>query len=74
MRSRKPDPLGADIVHVPEDRSNGAGLSRWFGSPGGSVKMFDLGLVDTIVDGKNLDCGPAELRENLVGVVMAPRF
>jgi len=28
--------------------------------------MFDQGLVDTIVDGKNLDCGPAELRENLV--------
>ena len=23
-------------------------------------------LVDTIVDGKNLDCGPAELRVNLV--------
>ena len=28
--------------------------------------MFDQDLVDTIVDGKNLDCGPAELRVNLV--------
>lgn len=37
-----------------------------FGSPRESVKIFDWDLVDTIVGGKNLDCGPAELRVNLV--------
>jgi len=36
----KPDPLGADIVHVREDRRNGAGLAGRFGFPGGRVKMF----------------------------------
>src|SRR3977135_3506595 len=43
VRSCKPDPLGADIVHVREDRRNGAGLAGrfgWqFGSPGSRVKM-----------------------------------
>ena len=46
MRSCKPDPLGADIVHVREDRRNGAGLAVRSGSPGGRVKMFDKNLVD----------------------------
>jgi len=66
VRSGKPDPLAADIVHVREDRSNGTGLAGRFGSPGGSVKMFDKNLVDVIIDGKDLDCGSAELRVNLV--------
>src|SRR5713101_262754 len=40
VRSCKPDPLGADIVHVREDRRNGAGFAgrfgcRRFGFPGG---------------------------------------
>jgi len=39
VRSGKPDPLAADIVHVREDRSNRAGLAGRFGSPGGRVKM-----------------------------------
>ena len=46
--------------------SNGTGLSRWFGSPSGRVKMFDQDLFDTIVGSKNLDCGPAGLGVNLV--------
>jgi hypothetical protein len=66
LRSCKPGSLGADIVHVREDRSNGTGLSRWFGSPSGRVKMFDQDLFDTIVGSKNLDCGPAGLGVNLV--------
>jgi hypothetical protein len=51
VRSCKPDPLAADIVHVAEDRRNGADVvfvgvfaGRFgcrFGSPGGRVKMFD---------------------------------
>jgi hypothetical protein len=44
-------------MHVREDRRNGAGLTGWFGSPGGRVKMFDKNLVHTIVGG----CGSAEL-------------
>jgi hypothetical protein len=65
VRSRKPDPLGADIVHVREDRRNGAGLAGRFGSPGSRVKMFDKKLVHAIVGGKDLDCGSAELNANL---------
>src|SRR6266436_317352 len=41
VRSCKPDPLGADIVHVREDRRNGAGLAGRFSFPGGRVKMSD---------------------------------
>src|SRR6202140_1926371 len=62
VRSCKPDPLGADIVHVREDRRNGAGLAGRLGSPGGRVKMFDKNLVHAIVGGKDPDRGWAELR------------
>ena len=65
VRSRKPDPLGADIVHVREDRHNGAGLSGRFGSPRGRVKMFDKNLVHAIIGGKDLDRGSAELSVKL---------
>src|SRR5216684_8743569 len=66
VRSCKPDPLGADIVHVREDRRNGADLAGRFGSPGGRVEMFDKNLVHAIIGGKDLDCGSAELSVNLV--------
>src|ERR1700676_3162259 len=75
MRSGKPDPLAADIVHVREDRRNGAGRHlagragrfgcRRFGSPGGRVKMFDKNLVNAIIGGIDLDCSSAELSVNL---------
>src|SRR5260370_13701566 len=65
VRSCKPDPLGADIVHVREDRRNGAGLAGRFGSPGGGVKMFDKNLVHALICGKGLDCGSAQLSVKL---------
>jgi len=65
VRSGKPDPLAADIVHVREDRSNRAGLAGRFGSPGGRVKMFDKHLVHALIDGKNLNRGSAQLCVNL---------
>ena len=67
MRSGKPDPLAADIMHVREDRGDGpgAGLARRFGRPGGRVKMFDKHLVHALIGGKYLDCGSAELSVNL---------
>src|SRR3989442_10147410 len=65
VRSCKPDPLGADIVHVREDRRNGADLAGRFGSPGGRVEMFDKNLVDAIIGGKDLDCGSAQLSVKL---------
>src|SRR5438094_5694038 len=66
MRSCKPDPLAADIVHVGEDRGNGAGLAgrfgcRRFGFPGGRVKMFDKHLVHALIGGKDLECWSSEL-------------
>ena len=66
VRSGKPDPLAADIVHVRENRRNGAGLTRRFGSPGRSVKLFDKNLVYAIVGGKNPDCGSAKLSVHLL--------
>jgi hypothetical protein len=65
VRSCKPDPLAADIVHVRDDRRNSAGLAGRFGSPGGRIKMFDKNLVQAIIGGKDLDCGSAELSVNL---------
>jgi len=64
VRCRKPDPLAADIVHVREDRWNGADIAGRFGSPCGRVKMFDKNLVNAIMGGKDLDCGSTELSLN----------
>jgi hypothetical protein len=70
VRSGEPDPLGADVVHVGEDRRNGADAAGRFGwrfrFPGGGVKVFDKDLVDAIIDGEDPDCGSAELSVNLV--------
>jgi len=63
--SCKPDPLAAHIVHVREDRRNGANLTGRLGFPGGRVKTFDKNLVHAIIGGKDPDCGPAELSTNL---------
>jgi hypothetical protein len=65
VRSCKPDPLGADIVHMCEDRHNGAGLAGRFGSPSGRIEMSDKNLVYAFVGCKDPDCGPAELSLNL---------
>jgi hypothetical protein len=65
VRSCKPNPLGADIVHVRENRRNGAGVARQFGSPDSRVKIFDNHLVHALIGGKDLDCGSAELSVNL---------
>src|SRR6266581_4722228 len=65
VRSCKPDPLGADIVHVREDRRNRADFAGRFSSPSGRVKMFDKNLVDAIVGGKDLNCGSAQSRAKL---------
>src|ERR1019366_10064975 len=66
VRRCQPDPLGADIVDVREDRRNGADLAGRFGSPSGRVKMFDKNLVHAIIGDKDLGCGSAELSVNLV--------
>jgi hypothetical protein len=54
-------------VHVREDRRNAADFvcAGRFGSPGGGGKMFDENLVHAIIDGKDFDCGSAELSVNL---------
>jgi hypothetical protein len=65
MRSRKPDPLATDIVHVREDRRNRPNVAERFRFPSGRVKIFDKSLVDAIVGGEALDCGSAEPSVNL---------
>jgi hypothetical protein len=66
MRSRKPDPFAAHIVHVREDRRDAAGLAGRFRSPGGRVKMFDKNLIHALVGGKDPHCGSSEFSLNLV--------
>jgi hypothetical protein len=66
VRSRKPDPFSADIVHMGEDGRNGADVAGRFGFPCGRVEMFHKHLVDAVINGKDLDRGPAELSMNLV--------
>jgi hypothetical protein len=65
VRSCKPDPLAAHIVHVREDRRNVSDIARRSGPPGGGVKMFDKDLVHAIVGGEHSDCGSTELGVNL---------
>jgi hypothetical protein len=60
MRSCKPDPLAAHIVHVRKNRRNSArrriaGRAGRFGSPRDSVKMFDKDLIHAIIDAKDLN-------------------
>ena len=66
VRCCKPDPLGADIVHVRKDRRYGADVAGRLGSPGGRAKMLDKNLVHSIISCKDLDCGSAELSVDLV--------
>jgi len=65
VRSCKPDPLAADIVHVGKDRGNAARVAGRFGSPDSRVEMFDNNLVDAIIGGKDLHCGSADSSMNL---------
>jgi hypothetical protein len=62
VRSGKPDPLGAHVVHVREDRLNRAAFARRFGSPRARVKMLDKYLIDMIIGRKDLDGSSPELR------------
>jgi hypothetical protein len=65
VRSRKPDPLRADVVHVREDRRNGADFAgryrRRFCSPGRWIEMLDKELIHAIIGGKDLRCGSARI-------------
>src|SRR5437762_12647393 len=45
VRSFKPYPLGAAIVHVREDCRDGTVLARRVGSPPGRIKLLDKMLV-----------------------------
>jgi len=66
VRGRKPDPLGADVVHVRKDRRNRADLPRRLGPPRSRVKMFDQDLVHPIIHGKHLDRSSPQLSVNLI--------
>jgi hypothetical protein len=57
----KPDPFGADVVHVSEDGDDWANLTGRLGFPSARVEMLDQHLVHALVGGKDLDCGSAEL-------------
>jgi hypothetical protein len=61
VRSGQAQPLGADVVHVREDRGDRADLTRRFRFPGGGVKMLDQHLVQAIVGGKDSHGRRAEL-------------
>jgi hypothetical protein len=52
-----------------EDRRNRPNIAGRFGSPRGSLKMFEKNLVYAIVHRKNPGCGTAELSLNLVSTL-----
>jgi hypothetical protein len=55
MRSGQAQPLAANIVHMREDRGDGASLIPWrFGSSCARVKMHEHKLVHAVVDGVGL--------------------
>ena len=60
----KPDPLGADVVHMSEDGCNGTDAGGWFrwraGFPNGGVEMFDEELVHAFIGGKDAERGWGE--------------
>jgi len=66
MRSGKPDPLAADVVHVGEDGGDGADVAGRFycrlRSPRRRVEVFDYELVHALVGGKDLEGGMSEIR------------
>jgi hypothetical protein len=63
--SGKPDPFGAYIMYVGEDRCYRADLARGRSSPDARVKTFDKKLVHAIVSSKDPDRSWAGLRLNL---------
>ena len=65
VRGGEPDPLGAHIVHVGEDRSDGAHIAGRLRIPCGRIKVFKDDLVHPLVGGKNLNCCAVELRASL---------
>src|SRR6185437_16158886 len=66
MRSGQPDPLGANIVHVRENRRNGPDAAGRLRSPGGRIKMLDKELIQALVRGKDPGCAPAKFNVNLL--------
>ena len=62
VRSGKPDPLGANIVHVSEDGDDRAGLTGRLGAPSRRLKMLDEHLVHALIGRKDLDCRSADWR------------
>ena len=65
MGSGQPDPFAADVVHVGEDRCNGADIAGRPHLPYSRVEMLDDELVHSLVDGKYARGGWAELRLKL---------
>ena len=72
MRSCKPDPFAANIVHVGENRCDGANsrTGRGFCPPRRGVKMLNEHLVDEVVEeeelrGRALESSAPELPVNL---------
>ena len=52
VRSRKPHPFAAHIVHMRKNRPNGADLPGRFGAPRCSIKTFDKHLIHALIGGK----------------------
>ena len=66
VRSRKPHPLGAHIVHMRKNSRNRPNPTGRFSSPDSRVKMLDKNLIHPIIDSKHLHCRSAELSVNPV--------
>lgn len=65
VRRCKPDPLAADIVHVGEDRRNGADVAGRLRHLCGGVEVLDEELVEALVCREDAEGGFCLLREKL---------
>jgi hypothetical protein len=66
VRSRKPHPLAANIVHMRKDRRNAPNLTGRLRPPRARVKMLDKTLVHSIISSKHLNRSPIKLSVNLL--------
>jgi hypothetical protein len=65
MRRGEPDPLGADVVHVREDRRNGADVAGWLGCPDRGSEMGEEELVQALVSGEDAEGELGRVRANI---------
>jgi hypothetical protein len=66
VRSRKPNPLTPNIVHMRKDGRDSTNLARRLRPPGSRIKTLDKHLVHPLIRSKDLNRSLIELNVNFV--------